>query len=322
MPDRPNLAQSPFHPGEQAAQDRQGVRDRMEMFGRKVIRDHMPDEHREFYGQLPFVLLGAVDGQGRPWASLIAGGAGFIASPDPHRLEIGAHPPMGDPIGAALFAGADVGLLGIELETRRRNRMNGRIDAIEAQGMAVEVDQAFGNCPKYIQTRAVTYLPERAAANNLPDAVPLDHFDAGTRALLERSDTLFIATAVTADQAGQGHGADISHRGGKPGFVRIEGDREFSFPDYFGNNHFNTIGNILLNPKAGILFVDFEAGDLVSMTGAAEIVWDGPQVEAIPGAQRLVRFRAEQVVRLPGRLPFAFEFGDYPPIFARLEKRR
>ena len=112
-------------------------------------------------------------------------------------------------------------------------------------------------------------------------------------------------------------GADVSHRGGKPGFVKVEDDRTFVFPDFSGNNHFNTVGNILLNPKAGYLFVDFEAGDLVYMTGEAEIVWDGEEVQAFAGAERLIRFRAEEVIRVEGSLPLRFKFGEYSPTLGR-----
>jgi predicted pyridoxine 5'-phosphate oxidase superfamily flavin-nucleotide-binding protein len=125
--DRTN-AKSPFHAGERQVQERLGVRDRIETFARRVVRDHMPEDHREFYAQLPFVLIGSVDDRGRPWASLVAGRPGFMASPDPRTLEIAARPPFGDPLNGTLKAGAEVGLLGIELESRRRNRLTGRID--------------------------------------------------------------------------------------------------------------------------------------------------------------------------------------------------
>ena len=57
---------SPFHRGEQEVQQQMGVRDQMERFGRRVIRDHMPDQHRQFYGQLPFIFVGHTDNNGWP----------------------------------------------------------------------------------------------------------------------------------------------------------------------------------------------------------------------------------------------------------------
>ena len=309
-----NHAESPFHAGEQQVQERLGVRDKIETFARRVVRDYMPDQHREFYAQLPFVLIGTVDDRGRPWASLVAKRPGFMTNPDPRTLDVAARPLFGDPLNATLKTGADVGLLGIEPETRRRNRLTGRIDSVRSDGFVVAIGQAFGNCPQYIQTRAVEVLPEADAGADEPPISRSDRFDDRTRALIERADTLFIATAYSESRDAGSQGADISHRGGKPGFVRVEDDRSFVFPDFSGNNHFNTVGNILLNPKAGYLFVDFETRDLVYMTGAADIVWEGEEVRAFAGAERLIRFRAEEVIRVEGSLPLRFDFGEYSPM--------
>ena len=128
---------SPFHAGELQVQERLGLRDKVERFARRAVRDFMPDQHREFYAQLPFVLVGTVDALGRPWASLRAGRPGFMQSPDPRRLEIAARPLFGDPLGETLKDGAEVGLLGIELETRRRNRLTGRVEAAGPGGFAI-----------------------------------------------------------------------------------------------------------------------------------------------------------------------------------------
>jgi ferredoxin-NADP reductase/predicted pyridoxine 5'-phosphate oxidase superfamily flavin-nucleotide-binding protein len=314
MSDDRNHGDSPFHAGERQVQERLGVREEIESFARRVVRDHMPEQHRGFYAQLPFVLLATLDDRGRPWASLVAGRPGFMTSPDARSLDIAARPLFGDPLNDTLKADADIGLLGIQLETRRRNRLTGRIASLGPDGFTVTVGQAFGNCPQYIQTRAVEVLPEVDAAPQRRPVSRSDRFDKRTRALIERSDTLFIATAYSEDRAAVSQGADVSHRGGKPGFVRLEGERSFLFPDFSGNNHFNTVGNILLNPKAGFLFVDFHAGDLVYMTGAAEIIWDGEEVQAFAGAERLIRFRAEVVIRVEGSLPLRFGFEEYSPM--------
>jgi len=306
--------ESPFHKGEQEVQERLGLREKLESFGRRVIRDYMPDQHREFYGMLPFVLLGTVDDQGRPWASLVAGRPGFITSPDPRKLDIGARPLFGDPLNTTLKPGGNVGILGIEPLTRRRNRLTGRVDSVRPDGFVVAIDQSFGNCPQYIQTRTIEALPQIDAVEAERPIDRSDRFDERTGALIERSDTLFIATAYLGRRDSVSQGADVSHRGGKPGFVRVEDDRSFVFPDFSGNNHFNTVGNILLNPKAGFLFVDFEAGDLVYLTGEVEIIWEGAEVQAFAGAERLIRFRAKDVIRVEGSLPLRFEFGEYSPM--------
>ncbi len=305
---------SPFHRGERLVQERMGVRDKVEKLGRRAIRDRLPDQHREFYAELPFVLVGTVDGRGRPWASLVPGRAGFMTTPDDRTLDVGMRPLFGDPLNETLREGAPVGVLGIQLHSRRRNRMAGRVAAVRSGGFAVAVDRAFGNCPQYIQSRTVEVragIDRPAAARTVHRS---DAIGEPERSIVERADTLFVATAHLDGNEAEAQGVDVSHRGGKPGFVRVEGGRSFVFPDFSGNFHFNTVGNILLNPKAGFLFADFDTGDLVYLTGGAEIVWDGETVEAFRGAQRLIRFSADEVVRVERSLPLRFAFGAYSPL--------
>ena len=304
---------SPFHAGEQEVQTRLGVRDKIEAFARRVVRDHLPEQHREFYAELPFLLLGTLDAQGRPWASMVVGRPGFVTSPDARRLELAARPLFGDPLGNSLKDGAEIGVLGIQLETRRRNRLTGKIAAVGPEGFSIAVGQTFGNCPQYIQSRAVEVLPEVEDPGRRRPVSRADRFDERSLALIERADSLFIATAYAEDPSAPSQGADVSHRGGKPGFVRVEDERSLIFPDFAGNNHFNTVGNILLNPKAGLLLVDYGSGTLVTMTGSAEVVWEGGELRAFEGAERLIRFRAEEVIRIDESLPLRFDFGDTSP---------
>ncbi|MDX1541195.1 MAG: FAD-binding oxidoreductase, partial [Geminicoccaceae bacterium] len=200
----------------------------------------------------------------------------------------------------------------------RRNRLTGRIGLIDDDGFTIEVDQAFGNCPQYIQSRTIEPRAENRGAEGADVVIRAERFDSRTREMIAGADTLFIATAHTSapDQAARNPtlGVDVSHRGGRPGFVRLEDERTFTLPDFAGNNHFNTVGNLLLNPRAGFLFVDFETGDLAYMTGTVEIVWEGEEVRAFAGAERLIRFQAEEVIRAPSALPLRFAFQSYSPM--------
>lgn len=299
------MERSPWHAGEQQLQAHVGVAERMEAFGRKVIRNWMPDQHREFYRQLPFMLLGAVDAQGRPWASVLEGEPGFADSPDPEHLHFTSHPAAADP--AQLRNGEPIGLLGIELHTRRRNRLNGHVANLTADGFELSVDQAFGNCPQYIQLRQF----QRVSLSD-PQTRPAQHLnslDEAACALIASADTFFVASYVDVD--GQ-RSVDVSHRGGQPGFVRIEGNR-LTIPDFAGNLHFNTLGNLLLNPKAGLLFIDFSTGDLLHLSGRTEILLEDPQIEAFQGAERLWTFEVEQVVRRPAALALRWRFDGMSP---------
>lgn len=308
---------SPFHRGEREAQARAGMRDRLEIVGRKAIRDHLTDQHRAFYAGLPFVLLGSVDARGRPWASLMAGHPGFLSADDPKTLRVAGRPLFGDPLAANLGESKAIGVLGIEPATRRRNRLSGRIRTLGADGFVIGVDQAFGNCPKYIQSRHVEWLPGSDQPATERPLVRSTNFDERTVRWLEHADTLFIATASPVDEGEGAHGVDVSHRGGKPGFVRVENDRTFVLPDFSGNFFFNTIGNLLLDPRAGLLFVDFDRGDLCYLTGRVEVIWQGPQLAAFEGAERLLRLRLDELIRVEGSLPLRFEFGEYSPVLAR-----
>ena len=275
-----------------------GVAERMRELGPRVIRDHMPDQHREFFEQLPTLLVGSVDARQRPWASMLAGFPGFIESPDAQHLRVDALPAGGDPLRAQLRVGATLGLLGIEPQTRRRNRMNGTVVALDEQGFELQVDQSFGNCPQYIQARAPEWIgwPVDAAAARAEQAT----LSAEAAALIARADTLFIATAAPEQ------GADVSHRGGKPGFVRVDQSDDgtvLTMPDFRGNFFFNTLGNIAAHPRAGLLFVDHDSGGMLQLTCRAEVILQGAELDSFAGALRLVRLRVDEGVWTPRALP-------------------
>ncbi|MEQ6289919.1 pyridoxamine 5'-phosphate oxidase family protein [Vogesella sp. GCM10023246] len=290
---------SPWHRGEQLLQQRLGVSSQMAAVGQRVIRDYMPEQHRQFYAQLPFLLLGAVDAAGWPWAGVLEGAPGFVQSPDPRLLTIAAQPGRDDPLHTCLSPGAPVGLLGIELPTRRRNRMNGRLQACTGAGLTVAVEQSFGNCPKYIQQRDVCVVPRPAG----PAAPAEQHgaLDVAARQLIASADTLFVASSFPGDASQPAASVDVSHRGGKPGFVRVDGNR-LTIPDFSGNRFFNTLGNLLLNPRAGLLFIDFANGDLLQLTGRTEIIWHDERIAAFAGCERAWHFTVEQMWRRRGAL--------------------
>lgn len=301
----------PFHSGEKAVQARLGVEARMLDVGRRVIRPYLPDQHREFYAQLPFVLVGSIDRRGRPWASVLVGEPGFMHSPDPTHLHIHARPVPGDPLEQGLAPGAPLGFLGIELHTRRRNRMNGRVEAVADGRLMVTVEQTVGNCPQYIQGRETEWA--REAGDNRPrDTVALDHLDEPALALVRAADTLFVATRAPAEGEHPGS-ADVSHRGGRSGFARVEDERTLLIPDFTGNFLFMTLGNLQLDPRAGVIFIDFTTGDLLTLTGRAEVVWDGPELQAFEGAERAWRFHIEAGWRLSAALPLRWRFRDWSP---------
>ena len=306
---------SPFHAGEQAVQERLGVREKIEPWARKVVRPELSPELRDFFEKLPFLVAAARDADGRPWATILAGAPGFVHAQDPKTLRIASDPAPGDALHGALQPGVDVGLLGIELATRRRNRVNGRVRSTADGALLFEVDQSFGNCPQYIVERAW----QRASPAQAPAAGERHaRLSAALAARIRRADTFFIATGTRRAEAlpsggdashaepapaDPTQGMDASHRGGAPGFVEVADDRTLVIPDYAGNNHFNTIGNLVLDPRAGLLFVDFEHAGLLQLTGATQIDWDSPALARHPGARRLIRFRLDEAVWQADALP-------------------
>jgi predicted pyridoxine 5'-phosphate oxidase superfamily flavin-nucleotide-binding protein len=305
--------ESPFHRGELELQERAGSRARLAVAGSRVVRDFMPEQHRELFSRLPWLFASTLDGQGRSWASVLVGHPGFIHTPDEHTLRIAARASFGDPLGANLRLGAPIGLLGIELETRRRNRMNGTVMALRDGSFDVHVGQSFGNCPQYIHTREPYFTAEPESVS-MPRALRAEGSELSSRAqeLIRRADTFFIATAAEHARGGDPvAGCDISHRGGNAGFVSVgtEGSGSVLYaPDFRGNNFFNTFGNLMHNPSAGLLFVDFDSGDVLSLTGTARVLWEAP---------RRLRFEPETGLWLTSAVPMRWSppranFADEP----------
>ncbi|MCA7961642.1 pyridoxamine 5'-phosphate oxidase family protein [Burkholderia cenocepacia] len=310
------LDTAPFHAGELAVQQRAGVTDAASAAGRRGIRRFMPDQHRTFFAQLPFFVLGGVDAHGQSWATLRAGAPGFVTSPDARTLRIAAPALPGDPLAGAWQAGAPLGGLGIEFDTRRRNRVNGVVRAVDGDALTIAVEQSFGNCAKYIQGRKPTFVARDVAAAVAPDVS--DALSGADRALLAQADTFFVASANTSAEAGAARGADVSHRGGMPGFVRVDDAHTLTTPDFSGNRFFNTLGNLQHDPRAGLLFIDFDSGDVLYVAARAEIVWDGPVVASFDGAQRVVRFHVREVRRVRAVLPFRWSAVERAPQFAAM----
>ncbi|WP_419902751.1 pyridoxamine 5'-phosphate oxidase family protein [Kiloniella sp.] len=303
---------TPFHEGELKVQRRLGVLENVHSYAPKFVRNFLPDQHREFYSQLSQIVVGSLDEQGRPWASMVVGQAGFIKSPDKHSMVIDNAPLYGDPLRNNLAKGSPLGFLGIEFHARRRNRLTGKVSgATESGGFSINVDQSFGNCPQFIQARTPSFK-ETYVSEVLEKPVSRSaRLSVESQAIISQADTFFIASAYFEDGSDRRHGVDASHRGGKPGFLKVVDDKTLLFPDFPGNNHFNTIGNIELYPKVGLLVPDFTSGDLLYITGAAEVIWDGPEVRAFTDAQRMIQVTVDEAVRVEKSLPMSWNFESY-----------
>jgi len=290
-----------FNPDELAAQALAGL-----SASGAGIRPAMPDQHRDFFRLLPYLFAATTDVRGWPMASILTGAPGFVHSPDPATLRIDALAAPEDPAASNFHDGSMIGLLGLDLTTRRRNRANGRVAAVDDRGLTVAIDQSFGNCAQYIQVRRPAPHPRPAVP-----AQELGGLDPDARGLIAGADTFFVASRSRTDIAEAG-GLDVSHRGGRPGFVGIEGDT-LVIPDFRGNRFFNTLGNLLGDPRAGLLFIDFETGDLLQVAVSAEVIWNGPEVDAFEGARRLLRMQVLAARRMPAALPLRWGRAQMSP---------
>ncbi len=308
-----SISSSPFHKGERELQDREGKREAMEAIGRTAIRPFMPDQHRDFYENIPFVLIGSVDADGWPWASMLTGGPNFITSPNDKRLDLDARPLDDDPLRANLQAGSPVGLLGIELSTRRRNRVNATVRAIGDGGMALDVVQSFGNCPQYIQTHAIEFVRDADVATKHARTDKFSNLDAAAQAFIAQANSFYVASSSDVAENPMAKGVDVSHRGGQTGFLKVEGNT-ILVPDFSGNNFFNTLGNFLVNPKAGLLFPDYGTGDVLMLTGTTEVLdANAPEIAGFQGAERGWRLTLDHGIRMYDALPFRANFTQWSP---------
>lgn len=294
-----------FHAGEVAMQMRTGDAHRLAPLAPHILRPQLPLQHRDFFAQLPFVVLGAADRHGRLWATLRAGAPGFAQSPDPGRLSLHAPPLNGDPLAADLAPGTPIGVLGLQAHTRRRNRANGRVLRSTAEQLDIDIEQSFGNCPKYIHAREAHHAPLAGTPGGTVNADVLDTLDDRAAALITGADTFFVASL------GAG-GADVSHRGGRPGFVHLADMRTLLVPDFAGNRFYMTLGNLLADGRAGLAFVDRGARGLLLLSGRAEVV-EGRAATVLAGAERGWRFHLQAARRLQGVLPLTWVDGDAAP---------
>ena len=249
---------SQFHQGEVAIQKKLGVDERVAKATKKFIRSYMPQQHIDFFSHLPFIVLGVTDEKGNVWCLPLYGGEGFITCPDAHRLCVSRLPDVIEPLNLNFVKGAKVGIVGIDLATRRRNRMNGYLLAVSDTGFSICVEQSFGNCPQYIHKRQIINTPSALRCKEPSDDQIIHRsvsnlISDDAKALIERADTCFIASRTAQFDTDPRTGLDASHRGGKPGFVKVEGKR-LIFPDYRGNKFFNTLGNIYDDGRVGLFF--------------------------------------------------------------------
>lgn len=286
---------APYHHGSRAVQDLVGVRESADHVGRS-IGDGIRPVAAAFLEIQPMLVIGGADPAGAVWASLLTGEPGFVRATGPRQISVAGGPRRTDPLARALAQeGTPVGTIALDPRTRRRMRLNGR-SRPTPRGLAIEADQVFSNCPKYIQKRQ---LPPGAAPGRPSAPRHGVKLTGDQRAFIAEADTFFLATV-------HAEGADASHRGGNPGFVQVPSPCELTWRDYPGNSMFLSLGNLATDPRAGLLFLDWVTGTTLQLTGTA-------RTEYGDDGSRTVRFTLTEVVQTLGASPWSWTAPEYSP---------
>lgn len=299
--------ENPFHEGELLVQQQAGETAKGEQNGR-IIADSLPKNALKFIEQQSMVVLGSVDEQKNIWASILLGNAGFIKAIALQTVEIDRQQvfELEDPFWTNIKHENRIGMLVIELETRRRLRINGAIAQTTADKLSLQVTESYPNCPKYIQRRQLSLN-----LTSKGDRSPIKSGEVLTlqqRKLIKSADTFFVASFHST------RGVDVSHRGGNSGFIRLIDAQTIRIPDYNGNGMFNTLGNLVVNPHAGLIFINFERSYTLQLTGEAEIIWNTEnQNYSTGGTQRYWDFKIKSWIQTDLPWLFDYEFIDYSP---------
>ncbi|MBV6701769.1 pyridoxamine 5'-phosphate oxidase family protein [Kitasatospora aureofaciens] len=294
---------TPYHPGELAAQTLAGLRDRADHSGRS-IRSTIPPVAARFLTERRMLVVGAAAPDGRVWATQLAGVPGFLQAADERALTVAALPSEHDPLAAALAGPAQVGTIALDPAGRRRMRLNGRSVPDRRGGLVITAEQVVANCPKYIQRRTPTDRPDAGAPRVVAAGQALSTVQQLTAAT---ADTFFVATV------GPDGSVDASHRGGFPGFLRATAPDRLCWPEYPGNSMFMTLGNLELDPRTGLLLPDWETGGALLVTGEARTDWSAEARAGIPGAQRMVELTVTGVLELADATPLTWTDPEYSP---------
>jgi uncharacterized protein len=292
-----HMAGSWWHEGELEVQRRAGVTNHDKL--RNGVRDALPPHFRDFLGVQRFVVLATCDGHGHMWCSMVAGWPGFASATTAQTVSLDRRAFVDPDLVAQLEHDPRVGLIAFDPSTRRRIRVNGHATITDVQ-VLIELHECFGNCQQYIQKRLAAG-PEPHPPVSVARASALSDTQ---RKWIAQADTSFLASMHVSA------GPDASHRGGSPGFITVLDERTVAFDDFPGNDMFQTLGNLTANPDAAMLFVDFDSGATLQLSGHASVLWD--QHDSPTG--RTVQFVVREVVEKQPSVAWAWPVVEYSPV--------
>ncbi|KAJ8906072.1 hypothetical protein NDN08_002571 [Rhodosorus marinus] len=295
-----------FHSGELALQKRDGTAETASRLNSYIKTEiDVVLGRNDFFHELRTVYMSTIDESGNLWVSEISGESGFLHAQDPKTLTVKMSKAMvvpGDPFLENVERSKDrrVGMIAIKFDIARRYRTNGTLSAFSPDGdVAVSVEEAFGNCPKYIQHRKIVGRRTQMGIETLSG----ERLSPEAMAQISNSNTFFLGTI------NKNGNSDLSHRGGYEGFIQAKSPTEIEWPEYGGNGMFMSLGNLMNDRRASLLFVDHEkSGDVLQVTGEAECEWGRTDVE---GTGRVMRFKVKECKLHPCASPYEWMFEEY-----------
>lgn len=300
-----------FHDGEIQIHERLDIKKSMQSKGKTMISFEISFALQIFYHLQSMIFVGSIDKNGYPWSSILTGEPGFSKALNPKTLNINATPINGDPLLNNIGTGNFIGTLTIEfIKRKRRGRINGVIiPSNENNGITLSISQAYSNCAKYIQTREVKFFEIEQSVDGT-EISETKYLTENQMSFIKQADTFFLSSYYIEDTSNHSHGVDISHRGGNPGFIKVNSKQQIIFPDYKGNNAFNSMGNILKNPVAGLLFINFETGSTLQITGDTETITEPSKLIDFNGAVGLVQLSIVKVVEIKNAIDYRWALID------------
>jgi hypothetical protein len=280
------------------------VADQMKIIDPPVVLNNFGEHHRHFFPLLPYIVVGSVDSDGAMWATILAGAPGFLQLPGESTLRVKAKASRSDPARAGLSEGCTIGVLGIDLRSLGQTKLTGRVHKVDDETFDVDVDQIYKANFRYIYLR--NFLLERnASVASAAVAEVSSTIGERARAMIQDASTVFIASFVELEN-GLRH-VDVSNKTGRHGFVSIDNTGVVTIPGFSGGLYFQALGNVLVNPRCGLVFVDFASGDVLQLSGKAVVAFDSTEATAFRDAGLLMRFIPETVVFRKGVLPIRWK---------------
>lgn len=301
-----------YHNGEKQVQQLTGE-ERIASSTGRVITDTIIKGAINFIEKQPMAFVSSSDEKGQVWASVLVGDFGFTGVPNPNALSFNQamiYSSKEDIFYQNIVHKPLLGSLFIELGSRRRFRINGQVKH-QGNHLDINIDEAYPNCPKYIQRRVAAMPAHFQEAN--AQSVQGTNLTVAQKEWIDQADTFFVGSS-----SGTGTDArlDMSHRGGNPGFIGWHDEKTLKIPDYKGNSMYNTLGNFAQYPAAGLLFIDFEKGSTLQLTGQVKLLFDQTSEEDMKktaGTGRYWLFEIGEWIETQKHHEVNWELLDYSP---------